>query len=1537
MANFNNNAASFINGLSDFWLLYFKEVDQLSEFYKGTEILVGQSYLDLMSLLLNNSVRDAVLFNKEFFKLLQVKESDIRFEKRSFSSASRYVLELPDDIVTALHLNNKILSPTVGLDREVEYFEDRDNRTFEFVNDPTNAYKQYTFGSLNTEFTVREKLLDSPTIRIKLVDDGTAPVAISRTDYDITVSYDGPANSSTSSAKDIVQKLNLDPLTKGLVVAEVTGINEGKGSPTATGGLVALKKVASNPIDGFATKRIETFFDAKITCSSLANWVDLGVEKGDIVRLISGPSLGKPQEASVKLVRPDALYLDVEGDVRFTASDKYKFAVLRQPSDGKSKKEPYANSGFITQNGTDGEIDASTRQFSSVTANFAPVHEGDVIDFFGVDNADYGVILNVIDSATVEIGVAGLTDETALNWQLHTTLDPSNISSDGVLTNNDDGTATFTSASANFTTEAAGTVLKLYRAGEIETYNITEYVSATEITVEADASVADGTALDWGWAKEKTPAQAVIFSPPTGWPIRSSAVLNAKRLVDGETVKLGRDFEFSSDTGKISPLTVWRTSLDNTVTYEYRTAVVENTTSLQSGSDGSITVGSPNTFSSPSASFTADHIGHSIVIGNSGLSGVTNNGTHFISGVVSSTEVELSEDKLVPSTTDPNNGSLDWELFRRGEVETEDVSEFQAEMAMWAPDALVDRFNLYNTFGYLINRFEKSSEQYRALIRGVFQLFMLGPTLERFESAINTVAGLPVIRDEGELLVNYDNGASETGTNGSLDFSTKIFTDTSKSFTTDNVGDFLYITDGVNSNTLFKVVALVSSTELLLDRVPTTDSGVSWEITSKPEQTVVTTRADYVFDRRIPLKEKIKDSSNFGTYFFSSFEVLADVFNVTDYIETPNWWEFTQIPEELWPDEPSSRRQSTSKLFENVIAPADDGHVGDPGFVIGADSEGFKAPDKLIRDDAGATDGELVSDPLYPVSNDVRFKSATAAFTGDDIGRVVTTEPGTSSEQEFRITSIVSASEVKVEAFTDIEDASGLDWEINSRTLAKRHKAAFIILDKFLKHHLFSVRFDLHLLDLLPSSIIDDLRELVFVAKPTYTYLVLTPTALFEEIIDISETFELDATTVLGGTAGTIISANASPLTIIGESWQIGHWFRYIDTSSTFSAPTTEITEPLGTPDAGYEHYVNKVYIEPSDFTSGGDPIHVAEEVFGDFSKSGTGLEIDTSSGDTVVTLPAGTLVDQDIMATLRVSDSLSGNNGDYTLGSIADDQTATIYSPGASDESGLSWEILYAGTVVGKVSTTSTGSTTFEDSAGLYTFDSSHVGNYIRRPFVGHISNQVFRINSVSGLTADLATLNRVEPAESEADATGDINGGQLIVPVNTIIFNAPMGRQNRDSGTEDAERYYIVFTSGVNSGSRSRVNKVLDNKTIELVDPIPADDSSVNFYIEAERAYNLTAETANWEQVREEIVIQDTKIDLSNTPSQDANASVNYTAYGVREPLDVTAETFDDTAGDTMYSIGMNDPKQKRGKSRTGKETDLREEPLQVTRTTV
>lgn len=95
--------------------------------------------------------------------------------------------------------------------------------------------------------------------------------------------------------------------------------------------------------------------------------------------------------------------------------------------------------------------------------------------------------------------------------------------------------------------------------------------------------------------------------------------------------------------------------------------------------------------------------------------------------------------------------------YRTVEVVADDGTTSQErELAFWIPDAQVDRYDLYLNYGYLLNRFEPSSEAYRALLQGIIQYFVLGPTKQHMTSALNVILGLPVIREDGEILQGID-------------------------------------------------------------------------------------------------------------------------------------------------------------------------------------------------------------------------------------------------------------------------------------------------------------------------------------------------------------------------------------------------------------------------------------------------------------------------------------------------------------------------------------------------------------------------------------------------------------------------------------------------------------------------------------------------------------------------------------------------------------------------------------------------------------
>jgi hypothetical protein len=126
------------------------------------------------------------------------------------------------------------------------------------------------------------------------------------------------------------------------------------------------------------------------------------------------------------------------------------------------------------------------------------------------------------------------------------------------------------------------------------------------------------------------------------------------------------------------------------------------------------------------------------------------------------------------------------------------------EMSFWAPDVLVDSGTLYNNFGFLLGFQRPSSETYRAFLQGVARLFVLGPAPGRMESTLNVMAGLPVVRTDGEVFLRIEDDviASSTtqtgrltgraeGRDGVLDDALNRFSAAGARFLPDDVGAVL--------------------------------------------------------------------------------------------------------------------------------------------------------------------------------------------------------------------------------------------------------------------------------------------------------------------------------------------------------------------------------------------------------------------------------------------------------------------------------------------------------------------------------------------------------------------------------------------------------------------------------------------------------------------------------------------------------------------------------------------------------------------------
>lgn len=371
-----------------------------------------------------------------------------------------------------------------------------------------------------------------------------------------------------------------------------------------------------------------------------------------------------------------------------------------------------------------------------------------------------------------------------------------------------------------------------------------------------------------------------------------------------------------------------------------------------------------------------------------------------------------------------------------------------SEIAFWAIDAQVDDLTIFNTYGYFFTTKQLSTEGYRSLIRGLMQLYILGPALARLESALNLTAGLPTIREEGELLLSYDSGVLASGLTGVL-LAGEIFQAPTPIFAPTSVGGYIKIfnSDFASNVGSFNIVEYISPTQVKLPLglpfVP--DTGLDWLFTKSDKQVVTTDKNVYEYPLATPIRDDIKNPSNFNVLTFQAFEVVTTAIRVTDYVQDPEWWHTITIPQELLPEWASSQRVVTPQLYPNVLGPAGGAVIGDPGYYIGMDE-----------------DGHIVTNPY-------------------------------------------------------------------------RHKAAFILMDRFLKLHMFAVLVDSSVA--LTGLLVNDLQKLLRDVKPVHTALYFRPLTTFHDVVDLTDAL-----------AVKMLRRRLERLGIIDNQWTIGSTWNIGDT-----------------------------------------------------------------------------------------------------------------------------------------------------------------------------------------------------------------------------------------------------------------------------------------------------------------------------------------------------------------------------------------------------
>lgn len=127
---------NLLQGLSDFWTRFFADSAQLESLYDGAAILVGQAYLDLLSAVLGVSLADAPALDREYWRMIAIREDQCRFRQGRVPGEDRWEVALPDPVAAITALDNRVIEPTASLEERRDF--EIAGRAARFKVDPTD-------------------------------------------------------------------------------------------------------------------------------------------------------------------------------------------------------------------------------------------------------------------------------------------------------------------------------------------------------------------------------------------------------------------------------------------------------------------------------------------------------------------------------------------------------------------------------------------------------------------------------------------------------------------------------------------------------------------------------------------------------------------------------------------------------------------------------------------------------------------------------------------------------------------------------------------------------------------------------------------------------------------------------------------------------------------------------------------------------------------------------------------------------------------------------------------------------------------------------------------------------------------------------------------------------------------------------------------------------------------------------------------------------------------------------------------------------
>lgn len=452
------------------------------------------------------------------------------------------------------------------------------------------------------------------------------------------------------------------------------------------------------------------------------------------------------------------------------------------------------------------------------------------------------------------------------------------------------------------------------------------------------------------------------------------------------------------------------------------------------------------------------------------------------------------------------------------------------QLAAWIPDAGFDREDLYYAFGCLVNRRERSTEGYRALLQGIFQLYMLGPALERIEAALNTFVGVPVAHEDGEEVISVDTTQPEfelvVTTYGEYELpkgslAPKIVVGyTLQSF--EALTTLFTVHDSVSNPTWFH------GKEIPLDLI--SDASVP-DRNIDPQLyplTIGSAKPWYIGGPRIILGA---DDTGQIVPVRSGADGFHDTADVTYFL-------------------PFSKAFVLEDIGSTLTVEGVDYTILD----VGLDSTFTGHTWADIGTDVTALQAGLVGAGQLPLTGHQIFDwtGASPRFSSGDVGRhmfLTASSDAAFVNTQWRITEVISTTRVRVEpltpgfsggyvAGTTFTAKLALRWRLETRP-PLRHNIGYNLMRDYIQQNVLYVQYDLGSYPDLPSlRTDDDIRQVILATKPAHTYLYLEGTLYTTDQVRVTS----DVDWVIQPEK---LLVQEDPLLTIGSAWSIGDVMYY--------------------------------------------------------------------------------------------------------------------------------------------------------------------------------------------------------------------------------------------------------------------------------------------------------------------------------------------------------------------------------------------------------